>query len=354
MTIETLADFGKYIRKCREDKNLTLDAVAALTGISKPYLSNIETARAPGPASEEKLRKIASALDLEADDLVATADWLRTPESVRNLLRDGKLRRGDKALGAQPAAGDTRDPLELVQVPVINSVAAGSAKEFTDLDYPPGVADDYVALPQGEGAQALGKSSFAVRVSGDSMSPEYQEGDLVVVRAGNVESGDDCLVRLGAADSYAQTFKRVYFSSDGQEIRLVPLNKRHAERVVKSEEVTGIYPVVYKVVMVQRAKQKSNHRTKTKKSSDIFLDNSPSNVVKAAPRDAASTTSKIESSDTANGTPRDEVSDVGRAGSGGGAAEQMAERPEQAPQTSTGSGDVVPVRITQGFSLEND
>jgi len=301
MQVETLIEMGQFIRKAREEKKLTLDALALITGISKPYLSNIETARAPGPASEEKLRKIAAALDLSADGLVAMADWLRTPESVRNLLRDGKLRRGiekPEARSQKPASGN---PLDLVQVPVINKVAAGSAKEFTDLDYPAGVADEYVELPKGDGPQALAKSSFAVRVSGDSMAPEYHEGDLVVVKAGPSEDGDDCLVRLGANEGYAQTFKRVYFESDT--VRLVPLNKAHAERTVKLEEVTGIYPVVYKVVAIQKKAKK----TPTRKKSEQNLENSLD---------------------------------------GSGAVSPPA--PEKPIETAA------PSRLTQGFSLEND
>jgi len=84
----SLADLGAAIRRRRESLELTLDALAAATGISKPYLSNIETARTTGPASEEKLKKIAHALNLSAARLLAAADWLRTPLSIRRLLHD--------------------------------------------------------------------------------------------------------------------------------------------------------------------------------------------------------------------------------------------------------------------------
>lgn len=314
MQVETLIEMGQFIRKAREEKKLTLDALALITGISKPYLSNIETARAPGPASEEKLRKIATALDLSADGLVAMADWLRTPESVRNLLRNGKLRRGDgvaRGSGIRgQGSGAESDALDLVQVPVINKVAAGSAKEFTDLDYPAGVADEYVELPKADGPQALAKSSFAVRVSGDSMAPEYREGDLVVVKAGAAEDGDDCLVRLGANEGYAQTFKRVYFESDT--VRLVPLNKAHPERTVKLEEVTGIYPVVYKVVAIQKKANKAPTRKKYEQKLENSLDRS------------------------------------------GAVSPPAPEKPIETPAPPPPPPPPPPDRLTQGFSLEND
>ncbi|MHC4718099.1 MAG: S24 family peptidase, partial [Planctomycetota bacterium] len=60
-------------------------------------------------------------------------------------------------------------------IPIINSVAAGYPYQFTDLDYPPSVADDYVHCPDVNDPHA-----FAARVVGDSMEPRYSEGDLVV------------------------------------------------------------------------------------------------------------------------------------------------------------------------------
>src|SRR4051812_47190080 len=82
----SLAAFGSALRRAREHRGLTLDTVAARTGISKPYLSNIETGSAPGPGSEEKLRKIARTLRLPITNVLHAADWLRTPPSVRRAL----------------------------------------------------------------------------------------------------------------------------------------------------------------------------------------------------------------------------------------------------------------------------
>src|SRR4051794_7357139 len=82
----SLESWGAAIRHIRESLELTLDEVAAKTRISKPYLSNIETARAPGPPSEEKLRRLAKALQLDGKTFLAGADYLRAPESIRKLL----------------------------------------------------------------------------------------------------------------------------------------------------------------------------------------------------------------------------------------------------------------------------
>src|SRR4051794_28971637 len=92
-------------------------------------------------------------------------------------------------------------------VPVINRVSAGYPRDFTDLSYPPRVADDYVGCPDVRDADA-----FAARVFGDSMTPKYGEGDIVVFSpAAAPRNGDDCFVRFADGQT---TFKRVFFEQD--------------------------------------------------------------------------------------------------------------------------------------------
>lgn len=128
-----------------------------------------------------------------------------------------------------------------VEVPLINKVAAGYPREFTDLGYPARVADEYVRCPDVHDPDA-----FAARVVGDSMSPEYREGDVIVFSpAREVKGGSDCFVRLER--DAETTFKRVYFETGpaGEElIRLQPINNAHAPRVLPREDVAGLYAAV--------------------------------------------------------------------------------------------------------------
>ncbi len=75
---------------------------------------------------------------------------------------------------------------------------------------------------------------------------------MIIVGPGEAAEGDDCVVRLGEGENFATTFKRVFFERDAEgeavAVRLVPRNPAHAERRVLLEGVTGIYPMVYRLV----------------------------------------------------------------------------------------------------------
>src|ERR1700683_5030873 len=86
---------GEKLRKRRRRLGLTLDELAGKTGISKPYLSLIETGNVPNPPSDEKLRRLERVLGFAANELVTEAHLLRTPRDVRAVL--GKLLEGKSA-----------------------------------------------------------------------------------------------------------------------------------------------------------------------------------------------------------------------------------------------------------------
>ncbi|MEM7628734.1 MAG: S24 family peptidase [Planctomycetota bacterium] len=262
---------GAVIRARRSALRLSLAEVGDRVACAKSYLSLIETGR-KGPPSDDIIERLEGALSLPAGRLVRLAALERTPEPVRRDLerfesdrrrlrelrrlverggldeafRTGSLARliGDQVREASGAgAGEANAAVVALplEVPVINAVAAGYPRDFTDLGYPAGVADDYVRCPDIDDADA-----FAARVVGDSMAPEYREGDIVIFSpAREIESGSDCFARL--EPDHETTFKRVYFERDGagaEVIRLQPINNAFAPRVLPREEVAGLYRAV--------------------------------------------------------------------------------------------------------------
>ena len=271
----TKEGLGPRLRHQRRKLGLTLDELAVRTGISKPYLSLIETEHTPNPPSDEKLRKLELALGFPAFELVTAAHLARTPADVRLMLQR-LIEKRDKETGdseqlMRDAADETaRHPKgavnldtaylsgvlqELVEgaagnvqqirsnaVPIINKVSAGYPRDFTDLGYPAGVADSYITCPD-----LNDENAFAARVCGDSMAPKYREDDVVVFSpALMARNGDDCFVRF---DDGQTTFKRVFFESDegGKAVlRLQPRNEKYRPQMVSSEKVTGLYKAFYK------------------------------------------------------------------------------------------------------------
>ena len=127
-------------------------------------------------------------------------------------------------------------------VPVVNRVSAGYPKDFTDLSYPPRVADDYVSCPD-----LHDRDAFGARVQGDSMTPKYREGDIVIFSPALApRDGDDCFVRFADGQT---TFKRVFYEAadnGASVLRLQPRNEKYRPQVVPSEKITGLYRAVYR------------------------------------------------------------------------------------------------------------
>lgn len=288
--LPSMQPMGDKIRRARRRLAMSLDDLSAKVGISKAYLSLIETGRVLNPPSDEKLERLERALNFAPGELVSQAHLQRTPRDVRAVLHR-LIRQGQSA---NPTAGGIPDPADVrsagpvnlddvylsgvlqewvdrtegnieplsvpprrvdssnssmklpvgvaaqASVPVINKVSAGYPSDFTDLGYPPRVADQFIIAPGVDDPDA-----FACRVHGDSMSPKYTAGDIVVFSpAAPWKDGADCFVRF---EDGRTTFKRVYAESDaaGQEmLRLQPRNDRYKPQVIAREAIAGLYRAV--------------------------------------------------------------------------------------------------------------
>jgi phage repressor protein C with HTH and peptisase S24 domain len=250
---------GTIIRARRRELGYTQDQAAERAGISKPYLSNIETGKAKNPPTDRVLESLEGALAFETGQLTRLAHLARTPADVReerqqlqqqlqkltHALRrmmkdDGDTENADLAALLEEVPSGVGDRLNLGgSVPVINNVAAGYPQDFTDLDYPAGVADEYVQCPDVSDAQA-----FGARVVGDSMEPRYREGDIVVFSPNSApNNGSDCFVRFEGGGT---TFKRMY-QDDPSRIRLQPLNPDYPARTYATDEVLSVWPAVLRI-----------------------------------------------------------------------------------------------------------
>jgi len=252
--------FGQIIRQKREQLNLTLDEVSSRAGFSKPYLSTIETGKVKNPPGDELLRKLEHILGFEPGLLLHIAHMQRLPSDIRqgyesaeaenkkwrqlikNLVnaKDNAEQLNSLLSENEPEITQTTGSISPVRpVPVINKVSAGYPADFDDLDYPVGIADDYIRCPDLHDPNA-----FAVRVVGDSMASKFREGDIVVFSpASQVNSGDDCFVRFTMP--HETTFKRVFFEPEDK-VRLQPRNEKYSPLIVEGTRINGMYRAVIK------------------------------------------------------------------------------------------------------------
>lgn len=76
--------FGRTIRKLREDRNISIAQLAKKVGMSPTYLAPIERDVFP-PPSEDKVVRIARALNQDADELLALGG--RVSSDLHRIIR---------------------------------------------------------------------------------------------------------------------------------------------------------------------------------------------------------------------------------------------------------------------------
>ena len=136
------------------------------------------------------VQKLAFFLDIELSDLV----------------EEPKLNRGNK-------------------IPIFAKIPAGIPIELIE---------DVIDYEELDSKMFTGdKEYFGVRVSGDSMYPEYRDKDiLIVLKTEDCESGQDCIVMINGNDG---TFKRVKKTEEG--IILQPLNPNYEIKFYSNKEI---------------------------------------------------------------------------------------------------------------------
>ena len=77
--------FGEFLRHLRQEKKKTQRDLADEVGVNYTYLSKVEN-EAPGfsTVSEGTLRKLAGALEVDPDEMIARAG--KVPEDVKQIL----------------------------------------------------------------------------------------------------------------------------------------------------------------------------------------------------------------------------------------------------------------------------
>jgi SOS-response transcriptional repressor LexA len=207
MKMKTL---GEYIRQKREEQGLSARQLAEMAGVSDAHIIYIETGRRK--PTFDKVVNILDALGV----------------SVEDYFRESR----PEVSNVEPAAMGG-----LHRVPVISWVTAGKWKEVCDA-FEPGDADEWLQT------DVRGKNVFALRVVGDSMEPEFKEGEVVIVSP-HVEAQPGDYVVVKDPEEKA-TFKQL--KKYGKRWVLHPLNPNYEDQEVPR----GKFKIIGKVVKKEK------------------------------------------------------------------------------------------------------
>lgn len=204
---------GEKSKKLREAARIRLGDFARMAKMSASAYSQFESGLTKS-LKPENLINVARAHGLTAEEFFEGTSMLPVRQNVEPYL-----------VPQRPMAGS---------VPLISWVRAGSLCEVAD-PLPPGDAEEWLPCPVNHGPR-----TFALRIVGESMMPEYRENEIIYVDP-DVEArhNDDIVVRT---PEDKVTFKRLQRTQDGT--YLLALNPDLPDRIIKVPDDTTICGVV--------------------------------------------------------------------------------------------------------------
>ncbi len=224
--------------------NLNQSAFAKKVGISASYVTDIKNGRTN--ISDGVIALICKAFSV-------SENWLLTGEGSMSAATSPAAhglgltrRRTDLDLSIPVAAKGLKPftPTNIApgppitrRVPLISNVQAGAWTETID-NFQPGDAEDWIDI-----TSKVGPRAFALRVVGNSMEKEFQEGELVIVDPDReAASGDYVVAKINHDEA---TFKQLLL--DAGEVFLRPLNSAYPVISVKDKGFRVVGRVVEKV-----------------------------------------------------------------------------------------------------------
>lgn len=205
---------GEFIRKYRG--NMSLREFANKCGISHTHLDSVEKGydprtNKPVRITVETLKKIANAMNMSVNDLLIQSGEVKLDEIVYDNAEHIK---------------------DTITIKIYGSIKAGVPLESQN------DIVDYMDVPR---EWAKGKQLFGLKISGDSMFPKYQNGEIVIFEQTNdleTYKNKDCAVMINGTE---YTFKKVMVNEKG--IVLQPYNDNYNVMIFSNEEIEKL-PIV--------------------------------------------------------------------------------------------------------------
>ena len=196
----------------------TITHLCNLIGKSKHYFVNIRN---------KGLNIPSEYLQIIAADLGTTPEYLLFETDNPSVMKNDSNVRGFSM------------ERSVVQIKVYGTIPAGIPVE---------AVEDIIDTEEIPASWLSGdREYFALQVHGDSMYPQYLEGDVVIfLKTDTCETGDDCVVYVNGQDA---TLKRIKRYEDGS-LSLCPLNTSYSPCTFTAKQVQEL-PVTIGGVAVE-------------------------------------------------------------------------------------------------------
>ncbi|VTA03575.1 phage transcriptional repressor [Streptococcus pneumoniae] len=247
---------GSSIKEVRKSKKLTQKKLAELTGFKQNTISNHENGNRQ--LDEKDIRIYAQALEVSPQylfdlakpssiEIIPTTSPIQTIYDELEPPRQGKvLNYAKRQLKEQRNEEETKinevsEVISLYQVEVVSETAAASGFNY-------GFGYDDTDREIIEVDEQPPHHDIATKVSGDSMQPDYQDGDILylVDKGLTTYNGDLAVIAYGDR-SY---FKKIY--TENGRLRLVSLNDKYEDIILDFPPAEDTHIKIYAVVSVYR------------------------------------------------------------------------------------------------------
>ena len=246
---------GNSIKEVRKSKKLTQKKLAELTGFKQNTISNHENGNRQ--LDEGDIRIYAQALgvspqylfDLSKPSSVDSTPQIQTIYDELKPPRQAKvLNYAERQLKEQRNEEETKinevsEVISLYQVEVVSETAAACGFNY-------GFGYDDTNRETIEVDEQPPHHDIATKVSGDSMQPDYQDGDILYLadKGLTTYNGDLAVIAYGDR-SY---FKKIY--TENGRLRLVSLNDKYEDIILDFPPAEDTHIKIFAVVGVYREK----------------------------------------------------------------------------------------------------
>lgn len=260
---------GELLKSYRTEHKLSMDAFCELSDLTKGYISMLEKnehpkSKKPIVPSYDTIEKIAKGMHISTEDLIDMLDddqeiqinatpalLSKSPiQSIYDQLEppgQGKVltfaeRQLEEQNEEETKINEVSEKvLDLYQVEVVSETAAACGFNY-------GFGYDDTDRETIEVDERPPRYDIATKVSGDSMQPDYQDGDILylVDKGLTTYNGDLAVIAYGDR-SY---FKKIY--TENGRLRLVSLNDKYEDIILDFPPAEDTHIKIYAVVGVYR------------------------------------------------------------------------------------------------------